>query len=115
MKQVTQMDFSGQKIFAGIDVHKKSWKVSIRSEHMELQTFSQKPSAMELVKHLRSNYPLADYHVVYEAGFCGSFYHTQLCNLGIQNIIINAADLPKTNKLKTNRTDFMAVVHWQST
>jgi transposase len=71
MLQVKQLDFTGQKIFCGIDVHKKSWKVCIRSEHMELKTFSQGPSATELVKHLRRNYPLADYKVVYEAGFCG--------------------------------------------
>ena len=71
MVQVKQLDFSGQKIFCGIDVHKKSWKVCIRSEQMELKTFSQNPSAIELVSHLRKNYPLADYRLVYEAGFCG--------------------------------------------
>lgn len=40
MKQGTQLDFNGQKIFVGIDVHKKSWKVCLRSEYMELKTFS---------------------------------------------------------------------------
>ncbi|MDB5151643.1 MAG: Transposase family protein [Mucilaginibacter sp.] len=43
MKQGTQLDFSGQTIFVGMDVHKKSWKVCIRSEQMELKTFSQEP------------------------------------------------------------------------
>ena len=38
MKQGTQLDFSGQNIFVGVDVHKNSWKVCIRSEHMELRT-----------------------------------------------------------------------------
>jgi len=77
MRQVKQLDFSGQKIFCGIDVHKKSWKVCIRSEQMELKTFSQKPSAIELVRHLRKNYPLANYQVVYDMNFGLSGYGIQ--------------------------------------
>ena len=82
MGQVKQLDFSGQKIFCGIDVHKKSWKVCIRSEQMELKTFSQNPSARELSIHLKQNYPSAIYHVVYEAGFCGFSYQREFSNDG---------------------------------
>jgi len=32
MKQGRQLDFSGQNIFVGMDVHKNSWKVCIRNE-----------------------------------------------------------------------------------
>ncbi|GGB29351.1 hypothetical protein [Mucilaginibacter rubeus] len=83
MQQVIQLDFSGQKIFAGIDVHKKSWKVSIRSEQMELRTFSQNPSAGELSTYLKRNYPSADYHVVYEAGFAVSVISGNLVMQGL--------------------------------
>ncbi len=31
-KQVIALDFSGQTIYAGIDVHLKSWRVSIQLE-----------------------------------------------------------------------------------
>ncbi len=105
MKQVTQMDFSGQKIFAGIDVHKKSWKVSIRSEFMELQTFSQKPSALELVRHLRSHYPLANYHVVYEAGFCGFGPQREFAKERVNCMIVHPADVPSTDKEKQRKSD----------
>ena len=40
MEQLRQLDFSGQEIFARIDVHKKSWKVCIRTKDLELRTFS---------------------------------------------------------------------------
>lgn len=105
MKQVTQLDFSGQKIFAGIDVHKKSWKVSIRSEQMELRTFSQNPSAGELSTYLKRNYPSADYHVVYEAGFCGFSYQREFAGSGINCIVVNPADVPTTGKEKQRKSD----------
>lgn len=105
MKQGTQLDFSGQKIFAGIDVHKKSWKVCIRSEHMELKTFSQNPSAKELSKHLKAHYPSADYQVVYEAGFCGFSYQREFSEAGINCIIVHPADVPTTDKDKQRKSD----------
>jgi len=105
MQQVTQLDFSGQKIFAGIDVHKKSWKVSIRSEQMELRTFSQNPSAGELSTYLKRNYPSADYHVVYEAGFCGFSHQREFSNAGINCIVVNPADVPTTGKEKQRKSD----------
>ena len=67
MEQIKQLDFSGQTIYAGIDVHKKSWRVCLRSGDMELRTFSQDPCAEKLHDHLRRYYPSADYRVVYEA------------------------------------------------
>lgn len=105
MKQVKQLDFTGQKIFAGIDVHKKSWKVCIRSEQMELKTFSQNPSAEELVKHLKQNYPSAMYEVVYEAGFCGFSYQRQFVKEGINCIVVHPADVPTNDKEKQRKSD----------
>ena len=105
MKQGTQLDFSGQKIFAGIDVHKNSWKICIRSEHMELRTFSQEPSAKELSNHLKRNYPLATYHVVYEAGFCGFSHCREFSEEGINCIVVHPADVPTSDKEKQRKSD----------
>lgn len=105
MRQGTQMDFSGQAIFAGIDVHKKSWKVTIRSRHMELQTFSQEPSASTLINHLQSHYPFADYQVVYEAGFCGFSAQRAFTKAGITCLVVNPCDVPSTDKEKQRKSD----------
>ncbi len=88
MAQSKQLDFSGQNIYCGIDVHKKSWKVSIRSDHMELKTFSQNASAEDLIKHLRKNYPSANYKAVYEAGFSGFSHQRQMEEGGINCIVV---------------------------
>jgi len=104
-KQNKKLDFSGQVFYIGIDVHKRSWKVTIRSNHMVLKTFSMNPSPIALAGHLRRNYPGAEFRSVYEAGFCGFWIQRRLTALGILNIIVNPADVPTTNKERSNKSD----------
>lgn len=40
------LDFSNQKFFIGIDVHKNNWKVTIQSTQIQLKTFSMNPSVV---------------------------------------------------------------------
>lgn len=103
--QYVQPNFAGQDLFIGLDVHKKSWTVCIRFNHMILKTFSMEPSAMKLAEYLRHHYPGGIYHSVYEAGFCGFSIHRKLCEYGIENWVINPADVPTTNKEKYSKND----------
>jgi transposase len=57
------------------------------------------------LKYLQRNFPGGQYHSAYEAGFCGTGIHEQLCELGIKNIVVHAADIPATDKQKKNKTD----------
>ena len=99
------IDFKGQKFYVGLDVHKKSWAVTIRSMGIQLANFTQPPSADSLYTYLKRNFPGGCYHSAYEAGFCGTSIHEQLCKLGINNILVHAADIPSTDKQKKNKTD----------
>jgi len=99
------IDFKGQKFYVGLDVHKNSWAVTIRSMGIEVGRFTQPPCAATLAAHLQKNYPGGRYFSAYEAGFCGTGIHEQLCKLGITNIIVHAADIPATDKQKKNKTD----------
>ena len=105
MKQFNQLSFKGQSIFIGIDVHKKSWTVSLFSETNELRTMSVPPSVESLRNYLNRFYPEANYESVYEAGFCGYWIHQKLIKCGIKNIIVNPADVPTTDKEKKRKTD----------
>ena len=42
--QRNKIDFKGHHIYAGIDVHLKSWKVTVMTEKLIVKTFSQSPS-----------------------------------------------------------------------
>ena len=56
------------------------------------------PAPEKLAEHLKRNYPDAEYRSVYEAGFSGFEAHRTLCRLGVQNIVINPADVPTSGK-----------------
>jgi transposase len=105
MEHVNKLDFSGQSIYVGLDVHKKSWTVSIFSEQCEHKTFTQPPKADKLVHYLKRNFPGANYQAVYEAGFSGFWTHDQLREQGVHCIVANPADVPTTNKERTGKRD----------
>ena len=105
IKKNKELDFSNQIISVGIDVHKKSWTVTIQIAGQQVKNFSMDPNPEQLSKYLRTNYPNGIYQSVYEAGFCGYWIDRQLHALGIKNIIVNPADVPTSNKEKTRKTD----------
>ena len=103
--QTKKVDFKGQVFFVGIDVHKKSWTVTIRTNGMHLKTFTMEPEARQLARFLKKNYPGGVYYSVYEAGFSGYWLHHQLVELNIKNMVVNPADVPISNKEKSFKDD----------
>jgi hypothetical protein len=67
-------DFSGMNIYAGIDVHKKSWSVTILVDEQEHRTFNQPPSAEVLYKYLNKHFSGASL-------CCGYFFSPLVCLL----------------------------------
>jgi transposase len=97
--------FSGQPFYVGLDVHKKSWTITVRSLNLELRHFTQSPDVSRLARYLNQEFAGGEFFSAYEAGFCGTSIHTALCAAGIRNILIHPADLPQTDKQKNNKTD----------
>ena len=105
MNHVNKLDFTGQQIYVGMDVHKKSWSISIHTDWLEHKTFSQPPEVGVLVNYLKRNFPGAMYTSVYEAGFSGFWIHDQLQEQGVQCIVVNPADVPTKDKERAGKTD----------
>ncbi len=105
MTKINKLDFTGQPIYVGLDVHKKSWSVSIFFQQCEHKTFTQPAEVDPLVNYLRRNFPGADYHSVYEAGYCGFWIHDKLKEQGIHCQVVNPADAPTKNKERTTKRD----------
>jgi transposase len=101
----TTINFQGQNVYVGIDVHLKTWKVTIMLEDIVYKTFSQDPSAEILYNYLKKNFPGAKYHSAYEAGFCGFSVHRGLERYGISNKVVNPADIPTKDKDKKQKED----------
>ena len=60
MTKVNQkVDFAGQTIFVGIDVHLKSWNISVYYGTQYLTSFNQPPTPQALIAYLQNSYPNA--------------------------------------------------------
>jgi transposase len=105
MLKVSTVNFCGERIFCGIDVHKKSWRVNIRSEEFELEAYSQDPDEEQLLLHLRDRYPGGSYEVAYEAGFSGFSLQRRLKQRGVNCMVINPGDVPTSDKDKQRKSD----------
>jgi transposase len=88
-----------------MDVHKKSWSISIHTDQFEHKTFSQPPEVGVLVNYLKRNFPGAAYKSVYEAGYCGFWIHDRLQEQGVQCLVVNPADVPTKDKERTGKTN----------
>jgi len=103
--QSNKLDFTGQNIYVGFDVHLKNWRVTIMTEHLTHKTFSQPPKPEILHQYLAKNFPGGTYHSAYEAGFCGYWIHNKLKSLGINSMVVNPADIPTTDKERDRKDD----------
>ena len=81
--QSNKIDFTGQNIYIGFDVHLRSWTVTVMTERLTHKTFSQPPKPEVLYNYLARNFPGATYFSAYEAGFCGYWIHNKLIELGV--------------------------------
>jgi transposase len=106
MTKITQtLDFKNQLLSIGIDVHLKSWHVSLYYGSMYLKSFTQPPCADALSSYLHTHYPNAQYQCAYESGFCGFWIQRALTAKNINCIVVNAADVPQTDKGNKNKND----------
>ncbi|WP_209405567.1 hypothetical protein [Pseudozobellia sp. WGM2] len=100
-----KMDFTGQSIYVGIDVHKKNWGVCILVGQLEHKVFSQPPRPEVLVNYLCRYFPGPDYYSSYEAGFCGFWIDRELKWYGVNNLEVNPSDIPTSDKEKKQKSD----------
>jgi len=98
-------DLHGQHVFSGIDIAKRSWRVSVVVGSQFYRSFTQPPQPEALRTYLQHNFPGATYHSTYEAGYSGYWAHRQLKAMGIENIIVHPADVPTTDKEHRRKND----------
>lgn len=106
-KNNTKLNFQNQIFYIGLDVHKKSWTVTIRHCGMTLKTFSMNPSGAELWKYMERNYPGGQFYSCYEAGFSGYWAHRELERYRFKNIIVTPSEIPTTGKERSDKNDPM--------
>ncbi len=98
-------NFEGQTIYIGLDVHKASWNLGIHLNDIFVKNVHQKPNPQLMVDYLHKNFPGAIYHAAYEAGKFGFWIQRQLTTLGVNCLVVNPADIPKSQKDSLQKTD----------
>lgn len=93
------------QLYIGIDVHKKSWSVNLRTDLFDHKTFSMRADSDELLRYVDRHFP--DYHVkcCYEASCCGFSIWRELSKAGWQVMVVNVPDVPVINKQQQHKSD----------
>lgn len=101
----TQSSFTNLQLYVGIDVHKKQWSVSIFTEAAHHRTFCQPPSPEALKTYIDHHFAGAPVCCAYEATKLGYWIYRRLSDFGYSCLVVNAADIPTSNKESANKTD----------
>lgn len=93
------------KIYIGLDIHKKTWTVSIQTELFFHKTYSMPSKSSDLYDYVEKNFPNHEVNLVYEAGCCGFSVARYFLNLGWNVLVVNPADVKTGDKQKYQKTD----------
>lgn len=93
------------KIFIGLDIHKKSWSVSIQTDLFFHRTFSMPSVAEDLYQYVERTFPNHEVDLVYEAGCCGFSTARYFLSLGWNVLVVNPSDVKTGDKERYQKTD----------
>ncbi len=101
----TQITASGPKLFIGMDIHKKSWTIQMRTDICDHKTMTITPDAVVLADYAETNFPGHAVHLTYEAGCCGFSASRYFLSLGWEVTVVNPSDVPRMDKQNYQKTD----------
>ncbi len=104
-QQINKIDLTGQNFYCGIDMHKKTWTVTMESEELYQKVINQSSDKESLVRFIKNNYPGANVIAGYEAGYFGYGLYHYLRENNISCMVLNPSDIPTTQKEKDQKRD----------
>jgi transposase len=104
-------DYTGKKIYLGIDVHKKTYSVAAICEKTVIKKATLPASPTGLVVFCKKYFPGGMIETAYEAGFSGFHLHRVLEKSGIKNLTIHAAGIEVAvgDRVKTDKRDALKI------
>ena len=96
----------GKDIYVGIDVHKESWQITVRTEGEEIFN-GRIPGQYQSLKKFLERYQGCRMKVAYEAGPFGFWLSDKLTMDGIEVLVVPPSLIPteSSNRVKTDRRD----------
>ena len=93
------------KLFIGMDIHKKSWSVHLRTDLFDHKGFNMPPVAEKLVDYVTRYFSDHEVSLTYEAGCCGFSAARYFLSRGWQVKVVNPNDVPRSDKQQYQKTD----------
>ena len=104
--KINEKKVTEQELFIGLDVHEKSWNISVLGKDNEyIRGMTVVPNAKSLKGLLDRKFSYNELILAYEAGFCGFSIQRSLSKEGIETIVVNPADIPTRDKDSKQKTD----------
>jgi transposase len=93
------------KLYIGMDIHKKSWSVHLRTDISDHKTLTIPSNCEVLYEYVDKHFKDHEVSLTYEAGCCGFSASRYFLNLGWNVVVVNPADVPRMDKQNYQKTD----------
>lgn len=102
-----KMNYTGKKVYVGIDVHKNSYSVFCISEGIKVKSWRMVANSEQLVEQLTNYFAGGKIYTAYEAGFSGNVLHRKLKASGFESIVVNpgSIEVASRDRVKTDTRD----------
>lgn len=104
-------DYTGKKIYLGVDVHKMTYSVTALCEKIIVKKATLPANPEGLVAFCKKYFTGAEIKSAYEAGFSGFYLHRVLEKNGITNLVVHAAGIEVAvgDRVKTDKRDSLKI------
>lgn len=93
------------KLYIGIDIHKRSWKVHCATDLFSGKSFSTNPEPKQLKVYVSKHFSTYEVCKAYEAGCCGYSAHRAFESYGWYSFVVNLADVHRKGRERHTKTD----------
>lgn len=93
------------KLYIGVDIHKKTWAVHLRTDISDHRGMTMPPDPQKLQAYVDHHFADHQVFLTYESGCCGFSAARYFLELGWQVIVVNPSDIPRIQKLQFQKTD----------
>jgi transposase len=93
------------KLYIGIDIHKRSWKIHCATDLFSGKSFTMPPNPEVLKTYVHTHFQDHEVSTAYEAGCCGYYAHRSFEGYGWRSLVVNPADIHRKGKERFTKTD----------
>lgn len=100
-----EKDTARPKLYIGLDVHKKKWRIQLATDILQGKGFTMSSNSEELKRYVDKHWPGYKVSCAFEAGCCGYGAHRAFTQFGWDSLVFNPTDLHRGGTHSYQKTD----------